>query len=186
MAKLIYGMNVSLDGFMEDASGSIDWAEPSEEVHAFFNDLERPIGTALYGRRLYETMAVWETDPSLAAESEVLADYARVWRDTDKVVYSTTLDSPATARTRIERTFDAEAIGQLKAAADRDVTVGGAELAGHAFRAGLVDELYLMVAPVSLGRGKRALPDDLRLGLELIDQTRFDNGSVYLRYRVSG
>jgi dihydrofolate reductase len=185
MAKLRYITNVSLDGYIEDASGDFDFGVPSEEVHAFFADLIRDIGTHLYGRRLYETMAVWETDPTLAAQSELLADFARVWQAPDKVVYSTTLDAPSTKNTTIERTFSPEVVGDLKASTDRDLTIGGAELASHAFAAGLVDEVELVVAPVHLGGGKPALPHGQRIPLALLDERRFDNGSVYLRYRVT-
>jgi dihydrofolate reductase len=185
MAKLIYVSNVSLDGFIEDEDGAFDWTEPDDEQFAFITDLVRPIGTWLYGRRLYETMAVWETDPTLATQSDLRADFAQVWQAGDKVVYSTTLDAVSTARTRLERRFDPDSIRTMKAAADRDMTVGGANLAAHAFRAGLVDECHLFVDPVVIGRGKPSLPDDLRVALELLDERRFDNGVVYLRYGVS-
>jgi dihydrofolate reductase len=182
VARLIYSAIASLDGYIEDRDGKFGWAEPDEEVHAFVNDLERPVGTYLYGRRLYETMAGWETDPSFAEQSPALRDYAEIWRAADKVVYSRTLESPATARTRIERDFDPNAVRQLKAAAGRDLAVGGAELAAQAFRAGLVDECHLFLAPFLVGGGKRALPDGIRLNLELRDERRFGNGTVYLRY----
>ena len=184
MAKLIYGTNTTLDGFIEDSSGRFDWGEPSDEVHAFINDHYRPIGTHLYGRRLYETMAVWETDPSLAAASDIQADWASIWRDAEKVVYSTTLEAPVTTRTRIERSFEPDAIRQMKVTADRDLLVGGAELSGHAFRAGMVDEMTVFVSPLSVGAGKRALPDDLRLHLDLLEERRFDNGTLFIRYAV--
>jgi dihydrofolate reductase len=182
VAKLIYSAITSLDGYIEDEGGTFDWAMPSEEVHAFVNDLERPVGTYLYGRRMYETMAVWETDPALAAGSAVTRDFAELWQAADKVVYSTTLEAVSTERTRIERRFDPAAIRQLKASADRDLTVGGPELAGWAFRAGLVDECQLFLTPIVVGGGKRALPDGVRLGLALLDERRFGNGMVYLRY----
>lgn len=181
---LSYVVNCSLDGYIEDADGDFGWSEPDEELHQFFNDLLRPIDTYLYGRRLYESMAVWETDPSLA-ESAVMADFAAVWRDADKVVYSTTLEAPVTARTRIERTFDPDAVRALKAAATTDLVIGNAELAAHALRAGLVDELHLVVHPVVVGGGKRALPDGLRLDLDLVEVRRFEvAGVVSLRYGV--
>ena len=183
---LIYVANCSLDGFTEDASGDFQWSEPDEELHQFFNDLLRPIGTQLLGRRMYETMAVWETDPSLAAESPLLADFAAVWQDSDKVVYSRTLEVPVTARTRIERDFDPAAVERLKASAPTDVSISGPELAGQAIEAGLVDEILLVVHPVVVGAGKAALPPGLRLDLALVDERRFKScGVVSLQYRIS-
>jgi dihydrofolate reductase len=182
MAKLIYLTLASLDGFIEDEDGKFDWAEPSEEVHAFVNDVARPAGTYLYGRRMYETMKAWETD--VASLPDVEADFAEIWRAADKIVYSATLETPSTTRTRIERNFDAEVVREIKASADRDVMIGGAELAAEAFRAGLVDECHLVLVPVAVGGGKRALPSCVRIDLELLDHRRFANGSVYLRYRV--
>jgi dihydrofolate reductase len=184
MAKLIYSAIASLDGYIEDHDGRFDWAVPDDEVHDFINDLQRPVGTYLYGRRMYETMAVWETDRTLADRSVLLRDFAQIWQGADKIVYSTRLENPSTARTRIERDFDPEAVRRLKASAERDLTVGGPDLAGHAFKAGLVDECQLFVAPVVVGGGKQSLPDDVRLELELLDQRRFGNGMVYLRYRA--
>jgi dihydrofolate reductase len=181
MGKLIYSAITSLDGYVEDQDGQFDWSAPDEEVHAFVNDHERSIGTYLYGRRLYEVMVVWE---SLGApEGSVMADYAQIWRAADKVVYSTSLRTVSTTRTRIERTFDAEAIRQLKAVADHDMSVGGAGLAAEAIRAGLVDEYHLFVNPIVVGRGKAALPADVRLRLDLVDERRFANGVVHLHYR---
>lgn len=184
MARLIYAINASLDGYIEDARGNFDWTEPDEELHTFFNDLTRPIGAHLYGRRMYETMAVWETDPSFIEDSEVLRDFADIWQAADKIVYSTTLEVPLTARTRIERTFDPEAVRRLKAESPRDLAIGGPELAAHAFRAGLIDECHLVLHPVAVGAGKPALPRDLRLDLELLDERRFAAGVVHLHYRV--
>lgn len=185
--RLVYVVNCSVDGYYEDADGRFDWSEPDEELHQFFNDLVRPIGTFLYGRRLYEAMAVWETDPSLAGRSPVLADFAAVWQDADKVVYSTTLQAPLTARTRIERAFDPDAVRAVKAAASTDVMIGGGDLAAEAFRARLVDEVHLVVAPVVVGGGKPVLPSDVRIDLELLDVRRFDGtGVVSLRYGVQG
>ena len=184
MAKLIYSALASLDGYIEDEGGRFDWAEPEEEVHAFVNDLVRPVGTYLYGRRLYATMAAWETNPSIAEHSSVLRDFAEIWKAADKIVYSRTLETVSTERTRIEREFDADAVGRLKAAAGSDLAVGGAALAAEAFSAGLVDECLLFLAPVLVGGGKRALPGALRLELELADERRFGNGMVYLRYRT--
>ena len=184
MADLIYVTNATLDGFIEDANGRFDWTEPSDEVFAFITDLVRPVGTWLYGRRLYEAMAVWETDPGLAAASELRADFAHVWQAADKVVYSSTLPAVSTANSRLERVFDADAVRALKASATRTMTVGGADLAGHAFDAGLVDECHLFVCPVVVGAGKPAFAGDEHVQLELQDERRFDNGEVYLRYRV--
>jgi dihydrofolate reductase len=183
MADLIYAALASLDGYIEDEGGKFDWAEPDEEVHSFVNELERGIGTYLYGRRLYETMAVWETWP-LEDQPEYIRDFAELWRAADKIVYSRTLETAATPRTRIERDFDPDAVRRLKEEAEGDLAVGGAELAGQAFRAGLVDELHLFLAPVVVGGGKRALPDGLRLPLELVDERRFDSGFVHLHYRI--
>jgi dihydrofolate reductase len=185
MAKLIYSAIASLDGYVADEAGNFDWAAPDEQVHAFINDLMRPVGTHLYGRRLYEVMAPWETDPTLADhQSPVMRDFAELWQAADKIVYSTTLATPSTARTRIERAFDPQAVRELKAAADRDLIVGGPELAAQAFAAGLVDECSLLLAPIIVGGGKRSLPDHVRLGLELLDERRFDGGMVHLRYRA--
>jgi dihydrofolate reductase len=186
MARLIYFTIQSLDGFIEDADGHFGWAEPDEEVHQLANDLLRPVGTYLYGRRMYETMAAWETEPALATATPVTADFAKIWQAADKVVYSTTLDRPVTARTRIERSFDPDAVRDLKASADRDLGIGGADLAAQALRAGLVDELDIVLAPAVVGGGKRAIPDGVRLGLELVDQRRFPGGMAYLSYRVTG
>jgi dihydrofolate reductase len=184
VAKLICSAIASLDGYIEDDDGRFDRAVPDDEVHGFINDLQRPVGTYLYGRRLYETMAGWETDHTLAAQSQLMRDFAQIWQGADKIVYSTTLENPSTARTRIERDFDPEAVRRLKSSAERDLTVGGPDLAGHAFKAGLVDECQLFVAPVVVGGGKQSLPDDVRLELELLDQRRFGNGMVCLRYRA--
>ena len=184
MAKLIYAAITSLDGYIEDAGGGFDWAEPDEEVHAFVNELQRPVGVYLYGRRLYETMRAWETDPGLAEHSPVMRDFAAIWKAADKIVYSRTLETVSTERTRIEREFDADAVRQLKAAAGSDLVIGGAILAAEAFRAGLVDECHLFLAPVLVGGGKRALPDGVRQRLELLDDRRFRNGTLSLRYRT--
>lgn len=184
MGKVIYATNMSLDGYIEDASGSFDWSTPTEDVHQFFNDLLRGIGTHLLGRRMYETMAVWETDPSLAQESALMADFAAVWRDADKIVHSTTLAEPSTTRTRISRSFDPDEVRSLKQASSTDLLVSGPGLAAHALRAGVVDELHLVIAPVALGSGKPAFPGDLRLDLELLDQHRFGSGAVHVAYRV--
>ncbi len=185
MAKLIYISNVSLDGYIEDEHGNFDWTAPSDDVFSFITDLVRSIGMYLYGRRLYETMAVWETDSTLAAQSELMGDFAGVWQAADKVVYSTTLDAVPTAKTRLARHFEPGAVRDMKASATSDLTVGGAQLAAHAFKAGLVDECHLFVHPVLTGGGKPALPRGIRAELELLDEHRFGNGIVYLRHRVS-
>jgi dihydrofolate reductase len=185
MAKLIYITNVSLDGYIEDAHGSFDWTEPSDDYFAFITDLVRPAGTYLYGRRLYESMAVWETDPTIAAQSELRGDFARVWQAANKVVYSTTLAEVSTAKTQLERDFDPDAVRALKDSAAKDLTVGGSNLAAHAFRAGLVDECHLFICPVFVGAGKAALPQDMRADLDLLDERRFSRGTVYVRYRVA-
>ena len=184
MAKLIYVTNVSLDGYIEDAHGSFEWTEPSDEVFTFITDLVRPAGTYLYGRRLYESMAVWETDPTLAAQSELMADFANVWQAADKIVYSTTLHAVSTANTRLERRFDPDSVRELKASAASDLTVGGPTLAAHAFNAGLVDECQLFIYPVLVGEGKPAFPSDARVQLDLLEEHRFDKGVVNLRYRT--
>ena len=186
MAKLIYSAIASLDGYIADEDGSFDWAVPDEEVHAFINDLIRPFGTYLYGRRMYEMMVGWETDPALAEQSPLMRDFAEIWKAADKVVYSRTLEAVSTSKTRMERDFDPETVRQLKASTGRDLTVSGPDLATHAFRAGLVDECDLFLAPVVVGGGKRALPEGVRVGLELLDDRRFGNGMVYLRHRTTG
>jgi dihydrofolate reductase len=182
VAKLIYSAITSLDGYVADAEGKWDWSMPDEEVHSFVNDLERPIGTYLYGRRMYEVMAVWET---MDDSSPVMNDYAAIWRAAEKVVYSTTLETASSARTRIERDFDPAAIRELKADAESDIGVGGPELAAAAIRAGLLDECHLFLSPVVVGGGKPALPDDVFLKLELLGERHFGNGVVYLHYAVA-
>jgi dihydrofolate reductase len=184
MAKLIYSAITSLDGYIADEDGNFDWAVPDEEVHAFINDLDRPLGTYLYGRRMYETMVGWETDHTLAEQSPVMRDFAQIWQAAEKLVYSRTLEAVSTARTRIERDFEPDAVRQMKASAQRDMIVGGADLAAHAFRARLVDECHLFVVPIVVGGGKRSLPDDVRVELELLDERRFGGGVVYLHYRT--
>jgi dihydrofolate reductase len=185
MAKLIYIANVSLDGYIEDANGDFGWTAPDDAVFAFITDLVRPLGTHLYGRRLYDTMAVWETDPAFAAQSQLMGDFADVWQAADKVVYSTTLHEVSTAKTQLARHFDPNAIRDLKGSASSDLMVGGANLAAHAFKAGLVDECHLLIYPVLVGTGKPSLPRDWRARLELLDEHRFNNGVVYLRYRIA-
>ncbi len=184
VGKLVYTTNTSLDGFTEDASGSFDWSVPDEEVHEFYNDMMRGVGLQLLGRRMYETMAVWETEPSFFEESAVLADFAAAWQDSDKVVYSSTLADPVTQRTRIVSGFDADDVRAWKASSSVELLVGGPELAAHALRAGVVDELRLVLCPVTVGAGTPAFPTDLRLDLELIDERRFGNGAVHVAYRV--
>src|SRR3954464_8549174 len=184
MTKLIYLTNVSLDGYIEDERGAFDWFPPDDEVFAFTTDLLRSVGTLLYGRRLYESMAVWETNAALAAQSDLTADFASAWQAANKVVYSTTLTAVSTADTRIERQFDPAAVRELKATASSDLLVGGANLATQAFKAGLVDECHLFVWPVVVGGGKPGLPTGMRTDLELLAERRFGNGVVHLHYRA--
>ena len=184
MAKLIYVSNVSLDGYFEDEHGRFDWTATDDELFAFITDLVRPVGTYLYGRRLYETMAPWETEPALAAQSKFMADFADVWQAAGKVVYSTTLDAVSTTKTRLEGTFDPGSVRDMKASATSDLTVGGAHLAAQAFKAGLVDECHLLIRPILIGGGKPALPSDTRTDLELLEDRQLSNGVVYLRYHV--
>jgi dihydrofolate reductase len=184
MARLIYSAISSLDGYIEDMHGHFDWAAPDEEVHSFINDLERSAGTHLYGRRMYETLMVWETDPSLAAESPLLRDFAEIWQAADKIVYSKTLQAVSTRRTQLERNFNPAVIRQLKEAVEQDMLIGGPGLAAHAFRAGLIDECHLFLTPIIVGGGKSALPDNVRLELELLEERRFGSGVVFLRYRT--
>ena len=182
MAKLIYSVISSLDGYIADKNGSFDWAEPDEEVHALVNNLERPVGTYLYGRRMYEVMAAWETMQS-HDQPPFITEYADIWRAADKIVYSTTLESIFTARTRLERDFNPETVHPMIASAAGDISVSGPTLAAHAFRAGLIDECRLFVVPIIVGDGQSAFPRDIRLELLLQDERRFTNGMVYLRYR---
>jgi dihydrofolate reductase len=184
MGKLVYSAMASLDGYIEDAQGKFGWAEPDEELHTFVNDLEREIATYLYGRRMYDTMVYWETVDTTGHPSYV-EDYARIWRAADKIVYSRTLESPSSERTRIAGEFDADGVRRLKQSDERDLSIGGAELAGEAIRAGLVDELQLTLTPIIVGGGKRALPDDVTVALELISERRFANGVVHLHYRLN-
>jgi dihydrofolate reductase len=182
MAKLIYSAITSLDGYIADEDGNFDWAAPDEEVHSFVNDLERPVGTYLYGRRMYEVMAPWETAHTFADQRPVMQDFAQIWQAADKIVYSKTLETVSSARTRIEPDFDPEAVRQIKTQAERDITVGGPELAAQAIKAGLVDEFHLFFVPIVVGGGNQALPDHVRLKLELLDERRFGGGVVHLRY----
>jgi dihydrofolate reductase len=184
MAKLIYSAIMSLDGYVADEEGKFDWASPDEAVHTFVNDLERPVGTYLYGRRMYEVMVAWETMPTPPDQPQFIHDYAQLWQATEKIVYSRTLRAVSSARTRIERDFDPEAIRQMKAAAGRDLTVGGPGLAAQALRAGLGDECRIFVTPVVVGGGTKALPSRVRLELELLGGRRFGNGAVHLQYRT--
>jgi dihydrofolate reductase len=184
MAKLIYSTLASLDGYVADRKGNFDWAEPDEQVHAFVNELQRPVGTYLYGRRMYEVMVAWE-DLETSDQPVFVQDFAELWRSADKIVYSNTLVNVSSARTRIERHFDLEAVRQMKARLTQDMTVSGPGLAAHAFRAGVVDECQLFIAPVIVGGGTQSLPRDVRLELKLQDERRFDNGTVYLHYRTT-
>jgi dihydrofolate reductase len=183
VAKLIYSAIASLDGYVADEDGNFDWAAPDEEVHTFVNDLERPVGTYLYGRRMYEVMVAWETMTTVD-QPTFMKDYAEIWRAADKVVYSRTLEAASSARTRIERDFEPEAVRRMKASAGRDISVGGPELAAQAIEAGLVDECHLLLSPMVVGGGKQALPSNVRLKLELLDERRFGNGVVHLHYRT--
>ena len=184
MAKLIYSAIMSVDGYIEDDTGKFEWAVPGENAHAFINDVMRPVGIYLYGRRMYEVMAVWETNASLAEQSSIQADFAHIWQAADKVVFSRSLDSPLTTRTRIQHTFDPEKIRQMKAAVESDLSIGGPELAAEAFKYDLIDECHLFLAPISIGCGKRSLPRNHQLILELTDQRRFPDGMMYLRYYI--
>jgi dihydrofolate reductase len=183
MTMLIYSAITSLDGYVADEDGKFDWAEPDEEVHTFVNHLQRSVGTYLYGRRLYEVMVAWET-MDLADQAPFIQDFARIWRAADKIVFSRTLETVSSARTRIERAFDPDVVRQMKAAAGRDIAVGGPDLAAQAFKAGLIDECQLFVAPIAVGGGKQSLPNNVRLKLELLVERRFGNGMIYLRYRT--
>jgi dihydrofolate reductase len=184
MAKLIYSSIASLDGYIADEDGNFDWAEPDEEVHTFVNDLERPVGTFLLGRRMYEVLVAWETMDT-ADQPAFIQDFAEIWRAVDKIVFSKTLATVSSAKTRIERDFDPDAVRQLKASAGRDITVGGPDLAAQAIKARLVDECHLFLSPIAVGGGTRFFPDDVRLELELVDERRFGNGMVHLRYRTT-
>jgi dihydrofolate reductase len=183
MAKLIYSALTSLDGYVADEDGNFDWAEPDEEVHTFVNDLERQVGTYLYGRRMYEVLVAWET-LDLADQPPFIREYAEIWRAADKIVYSTTVHAVSSARTRIERAFDPATVRQRKASAASDLSVGGPDLAARAIEADLVDEFHLFLTPIVVGGGTRALPDDVRVKLELLDERRFGNGVVHLHYRT--
>jgi dihydrofolate reductase len=184
VAKLIYSAIASLDGYVADEQGNFDWSAPDAEVHAFVNELERPIGTHLYGRRMYEVLVAWE-DMELEGQPDFMRDYAQIWRAADKVVYSQALAAPASERTRIEREFDPQTVRAMKTLAARDISVGGPGLAAQALAAGLVDECHLFLAPVAVGGGTRALPDGVRLELELLGERRFGNGMVHLHHRVA-
>jgi len=184
MARLIYTTNASLDGYIEDRDGNFNWMAPGEEYFRFITNLIREAGTYLYGRRLYQSMMVWETDPNLAAESPLRRDFAETWQAAKKIVYSKTLETVSTRKTQLERSLDPEAIRQLKETVEQDILIGGAELAAHAFRSGLIDECHLFLLPIIVGGGKQALPDNLRLELELLEERRFGSGVVFLRYRT--
>jgi dihydrofolate reductase len=184
MAKLIYSVIMSLDGYVADEHGNFDWAAPDDEVHTFVNDLERQVGTYLYGRRMYEVMVAWETPETFAEQPPVVQEFAKIWKAAGKIVYSKTLEKASSAGTRIERTFDPEAVGQMKSTAERDISVGGPNLAAQAMRAGLVDECHLFVVPVVIGGGNQAFPNNVRMNLELVDERRFRNGAVHLHHRI--
>ena len=184
MAKLVYSVITSLDGYVADEEGNFDWAAPDEDVHTFVNDLMRPVGTYLYGRRMYDTMLYWETAHALGDQPAFERDFTDIWQAAEKIVYSRTLETVSSARTRIERDFDHAAVRQMKGSAGRDLTVAGPDLAADAIRAGLVDELHRFVTPIVVGGGNPSLPDDVRLELDLLDEHRFGNGVVFLRYRI--
>lgn len=184
MASLIYSAITSLDGYVADDDGNFDWSAPDEEVHTFINDLERPVGTYLYGRRMYQVMTFWDDPCTFAGQPPFVRDFAAIWQAADKIVYSTTLETASSVRTRIERDFDPDAVRRMKASADRDLSVGGPELAGQALKAGLVDECHFFVVPIMVGGGKRCFPSKVRLGLELLDERRFEAGVVHLHYRA--
>ena len=184
MARLVYTATASLDGYVADANGSFDWAAPDTEVHAFVNDLQRPVGTYLCGRRLYETMLYWETHPTADADGSVEDDFAGIWQAAEKIVYSTTLEQATSRRTTIERVFSPDGVEALVAAAERDVSIGGPHLAAHALRAGIIDELRVFRAPVVVGGGTAALPSGIRLDLSLLEGRRFSGGMTYARYAV--
>jgi dihydrofolate reductase len=185
MAKLIYSALASLDGFVADADGNFDWAEPDEEVHTLVNDLQRPVGTMLLGRRMYDVLVAWETMET-ADQPAVIQDFAEIWRATDKIVYSRTLEEASSAKTRIERSFDPDAVRRVKEEAARDLSIGGPDLAAQAIAAGLVDEIQLFLAPIVVGGGTPALPSGVRVTLELLEEHRFGNGTVFLHYRTKG
>jgi dihydrofolate reductase len=185
MAKLIYSAITSLDGYVADEDGNFDWVAPDEEVHAFVNDLERPVGTYLYGRRMYEVMVAWENPQTSADHPPFVQDFAAIWQAADKIVYSRTLETVFSARTRIERGFNPDTVRQMKATGGRDISVGGPDLAGQAIKAGLVDEWHLLVTPVVVGAGKHSLPNHVGVKLELLDERRFGNGVVHLHYRTT-
>ena len=185
MAKLIYSAISSLDGYVADSDGNFDWSAPDEEVHRFVNDLERPIGTYLYGRRMYEVMRFWETAPTGNGGLSAARDYARIWQTADKIIYSRGLERASTAQTRIQREFEPEAIRQLKATTARDISVGGPSLAAQMMRLGLVDECHVFLSPIVVGGGTHALPDNVRIQVELLDEGRFGNGVVHLHYRIT-
>jgi dihydrofolate reductase len=184
MAKLIYTAIMSLDGYIADEDGNFDWAEPDEEVHTFVNEMERSVGTFLLGRRMYEVLVAWETMDT-SDQPQAIRDFREIWLAAEKIVYSTTLESASSARTRIERAFDPEAVRQLKATAERDLTVGGPGFAAHAITAGLVDEYHLFVVPVVVGGGTQFFPEGVRQKLHLLDERRFGNGTVHLHYRTT-
>jgi dihydrofolate reductase len=185
MAKLTYLGLISLDGYLADADGNFDWAAPDADVHRFVNDLVRPVGTYLYGRRMYDVMQSWETAHTKPGHTDYSLDFAQIWQAADKIVYSSTLPAVSTAKTRLERQFDPDAVRQLKTTADRDLSIGGAGIASHAIAAGLVDEWQLFLTPVIVGGGTPFLPDGVRVNLELLDERRFANGVVFLRYHTT-
>jgi dihydrofolate reductase len=185
VGRLIYAAIASLDGYIADAQGNFDWAEPDAEVHRFINELERPIGTYLYGRRMYEVMVSWEDPDAFTDQPAFAREFSAIWRAAEKVVYSTSLERASSARTRVERRFDLEAVGAMKSAATGDLSIGGPQLAAHAIKAGLVDEWQLFFVPVLVGGGTPIFPVAARARLALTEQRRFGNGTVFLRYRTA-
>jgi dihydrofolate reductase len=183
MARLVYSMIKSLDGYVADPAGKFGWAEPDKSMHTFVNELERSVGTYLYGRRMYEVMVAWESVGGFGDQPTFIEDFAKIWRAACKIVYSSTLDTVSSARTTIERGFDSAAIQRMKEEVVDDISIGGPTLAAAAIRAGLVDAYQMFVAPIIVGGGTSSLPDAVRLDLELVDERRFDNGMVYLSYR---
>jgi len=185
VADLIYSAIMSIDGYIEDEAGRFGWAEPDEEVHSYINDLVRDIGTYLYGRRMYETMHAWESVPGMDDQPLFIRDFAETWQAADKIVFSTSMESVSTSRTRIERQFIADDVRQLKAAARQDIAIGGPELASTAFKAGLIDQCWIFITPVVVGGGKPGLPRDIRLDLRLEREHQFASGTVFLQYWVA-
>jgi dihydrofolate reductase len=182
MARLVYAVLASLDGYVADEAGNFDWAAPGEDVHRFINELERSVGTYLFGRRLYEIMAVWQDFPDIEQEPEVIGEYAAIWQSADKIVYSETLAAVTTPKTRLDRSFDPQSVRAMVTDQEQDVSIGGPTLASHALRAGIVDDIHLFIVPHIVGGGTPCWPAGLPLQLDLAEQERFSDGTVYLHY----